>query len=92
MKLTVVEELYLKSQKVELAKRNFAEVHREFSNKHFTGWVFDVTSGEFASKPRDPSGRCLNNGGQKISTKTVEKKRPSRTRTAERFGQVSKNH
>ena len=55
-------------------------------------WKFDVTSGEFANKPCDPSGTFLNNAGQRaISTKTVEK-RFSRTRTTERFEQMSKTH
>ena len=67
MKLTVVAELHLKSQKVELAKRNFAEqpaFHGLRVWRHIR-WIRDQDSWS--------SGTCLNNGGQKISTKTVEK-------------------
>ena len=60
MKLTVVEELHLKSQKVELAKRNFAEAHRDLQRiqqQAFHGlgvwrhirWIRDEASWSFGN-------------------------------------------
>ena len=56
-----------------ISEAKYLQRSTETSNKHFMGYMFDVTSGEFVTKTRDPLGTCVWIMGQKNLDKTVEK-------------------